>query len=145
MDFTTINTKDAAEEGEILHVEHPVLGHLLYVGEGADSNGKLRDPQKGHEKVTMTVRGLHSESIQKARRDNDTKKTRKRSSSDQKMGEDLIDALIIDWSNVIADKEPLDCTRENKIWLVEQDPNIMAQIMEFAADTENFFVSDAAD
>lgn len=140
MDFSTFDTKPVAEKGAEMHVAHPVLGHLLYDGKGADDQGKLIDKSKPHEKVTITVRGWHSPSVQAAIKATQSGKVQQRSEAELEVaGEKIVDALIVDWSNVSKGGEALDCTATNKAWLVEQNYKIFEQVYNFAQDQANFF------
>ncbi|MGR3574011.1 MAG: hypothetical protein ACU0CF_04650 [Sagittula sp.] len=147
MDFEKLDTKPIAEHGAEMHVSHPALGHLLYEGEGADpKTGRLIDKSKPHEKVTITVRGYHAPSVQSAAKRSQAKAMNKLSEAEsEKMGHDLIDALIVDWSNVSKAGEPLACTRANKIWLAEVNHDLFNQINEFAQDQANFFANASPD
>jgi len=140
MDFSTFNTKSAADEGAVLHFVHPILGHYLFDGKGADKDGALVDPSADHQPVTATVRGYHSDTVQavanngqKARFENQSKAQQERA------GRDLIDALIVDWQGITRGGKPLPCTAENKFWLTETNHEIFRQIDQFAKDQANFF------
>ncbi len=138
MDFGTIDSRDAADKGRDLHLCHPILGHLLYVGDGANTDGELIDRKKSHDAITLKVRGYHSPKVQKALNVG-KKKTVRTDSETEELGEDFCDALIVSWANVEARGKPLKCTKENKVWLIEQDPGLFQQVHKFAEDRANFF------
>lgn len=138
MDLNRVSTKESAEEGEPLHLLHPVLGHEIYTGEGADADGRLIDRDKPHEPVELIVRGFHSASVQEVVK-RQQKKALRSESAQEKAGADLIDAVIVSWTNVVRGDETLPCTRANKVWLMELDPDFWAQVQRFGQDREVFF------
>lgn len=144
MDFSTFDTKDAADNGAVLHFVHPILGHYLYDGEGADADGRLVDPAKDHRPVTATIRGYHAPTVQAAMKSRDRARMERQSEAEiERTGRKLIDALIVRWDGVTRNGAPLECTAENKAWLTETNHAIFAQIDDFARDQANFFGSAA--
>lgn len=146
MDLTQFDTKDVAEAGRPLHMRHPFKKHLLYVGEGAAETGKLFDRKRPHEKVTITVRGWHSETISSHFRALASEKLRNETEDDDPLEsadektDDLIDMLVIGWENVTDDAgEPLPCDRKNKIAVVRSNSDFERQVVNFAQDQANFF------
>lgn len=146
MDFSTFDTKDAADAGAMLHFVHPILGHLLYDGPGADAQGRLVDKAQDHRPVTATVRGYHAPTVQAAMRSRDRARMERQTEADiERTGRKLIDALIVDWQGITRDGKSLPCTAENKAWLTDTNHAIFAQIDEFAKDQANFFAPAAGD
>lgn len=140
MDFSRFDTKDAADEGAVLHFTHPVLGHPLYDGKGADEHGRLKDPAKDHQPVTAIIRGYHAPTVQEASKAKARARMQKQTEADiEATGRRLIDALIVSWQGVSRDGKPLPCTLENKVWLTDTNYAIFAQIDDFAKDQANFF------
>ena len=144
MDFSKTNTKSSAEAGKELHLRHPVLGHRLYDGDGAGVNGLLTDAKKPHTKVAMTVRGYHAPSVVEAAK-RTQRKGMETDEDQEKAGGIIIDALVVDWSGITRDGKPPPCTKENKVWLTEQNHDIFKQIDAFAKDQANFFESEPTD
>ena len=140
MDFSTFNTKPAADEGAVLHFVHPVLGHELYDGPGADEHGALVDPSKDHQPVTATVRGYNSDTVQQVAQQGQRRGLERQSKAQQDAaGRDLLDALIVDWQGITRDGKPLPCTKANKVWLTETNHEVFRLIDAFAKDQANFF------
>lgn len=138
MDFSTFNTKGAADDGAKLHFVHPVMGHYLYDGPGADSNGRLVDPKKKHDEVSAIIRGYHAPTVQSALSKGNAEKMSP--AQQAAAGRKLIDALIVSWQGITdGDGKPLPCTAENKHWLTEQNHSIFQQIDAFAKEQANFF------
>lgn len=144
MDFSTFDTKEAADDGAVLHFTHPILGHALYDGPGADAQGRLMDPAKDHQPVTAMVRGYHAPIVQAATKSKARARMQGQTHAEvEAVGRKLIDALIVSWQGITRDGKPLSCTAENKVWLTETNHAIFSQIDEFAKDQANFF-ADAA-
>lgn len=144
MDFESTDISEAAEQGREMHILHPVLGHRLYEGEGADRNGFLTDHKKPHKKITMIVRGLHSatvaEVVKRAQRQG-----METDEDKEKSGAAFIDALVVDWSGITRGGKVLPCTKANKVWLTERNPSYFQQIQKFAEDQANFFEGEPTD
>lgn len=140
MDFSTFDTKSAADEGAELHFIHPILGHLLYDGPGADALGRLVDPNKGHTPVSAIVRGYHAPKVQEATKIRNRARMQKQTDAEiEAAGRKLIDALIVSWQGITRDGKPLACNVENKVWLTETNYEVFGQIDAFAKDQANFF------
>lgn len=139
MDLTKFDTYDAAEEGRDLHLRHPIYGHPLYVGPGADDQGKHVRKSKPVEAVTVKVRGMHSEAVKahsKARR----AAALKNGEASDDDGDDLLDVLVTGWSNITGDDgQPARCNRAGKIKHLRANPDFEAQVVAFAGDQANFF------
>ena len=123
MDFSTLDTKKAAEKGAFLHLQHPALGHLLWDGEG-DS----RKP------VGVYVRGMESKTVQD---------TLKRLQSDKLRGDDdgddlaFVASLVIGFSGADRDGRPL--TAEDARWFFGLSVGFVEQVVAFAKDRASFF------
>lgn len=142
MDLLSLDTRPAAERGAVLHLKHPVFGHRLYEGEGADQHGRLRDPEVEHEPVTITVRGEHSESVRAVRRDAERARMAGEDLPEERLARDLADAMVVEWSGVTDEHgKPLPCTRDNKYRVLDANHRIWDQVRQFAADQANFFTA----
>lgn len=145
MDFSTFDTKSAADQGATLHFTHPVLGHYLYDGPGAGPDGSLVDASKKHTPVTAVVRGYHAPKVQGLIDRTNRSRMERQSEAEQKaFAAKLIDTLIVSWEGITRDGKPLECTAENKAWLTETNHEIFKQIDEFAKDQGNFFGSNGS-
>ncbi len=51
-------------------------------------------------------------------------------SEEGKIVDDTIDAAIVDWSGVYRGKEPLKCTKKEKIWLLENAADVAEWLVE---------------
>lgn len=137
MDFTTLDTKQDAEKGALLHFKHPQNGHLLYTGEGADSFGRLADKNKPHEAVTAIVRGMESQAAQDV---SVAAQKRIMAGEDGEGHEyDLAIALVAEINGVERDGKPIKADRDGLMWFYGRSEGFAVQVMQFAGKSANFF------
>lgn len=138
MDLTKFDTREAADEGRPMHLKHPIFGHPLYTGDGADDQGRLVNRRKGCEPILLHVRGFHSETVRSLIRKG--QKDALTGDAEDK-GDALIDALIVGWSDNVtdADGQPRKCDKRNKVAVIRSNDEYEAQLLAFARDQANFF------
>jgi hypothetical protein len=143
MDFNSFNTKTGAEIGAKLHLRHPVLGHYLYSGDGADHLGRWKDKEKSPGAVCVIVRGTESKTVQDRLKQLSTNEMTGDAQKDENRGLDFVCSLVIGFENIERDGEPMLPTEGNKRIFFEQSDSLVEQVIAFARDRTNFF-SDAA-
>jgi hypothetical protein len=141
MDFARLNTKTAAAKGAELHLRHPVLGHLLYSGDGCDENGAW-DGTGEPAKVVVYVRGMESKPVQdELRRLRVARVKDKRDADMEESGLALVCALVIGFGGLTKDGNPMEPTEENKRAFFAQSDDLVEQVSTFAQDKANFFAT----
>ena len=130
MDFTKLDTKTPAEAGNWLHLCRPYTEEKLYSGEKKD--GKP---------CRVMLRGLESASVQKIiKRQKAAEMTGKKSDIEQAERDGLAFAqsLVIDFQNIERGDKPLSTSKDDVEWFFDLSADFVRQVMEFAADNQNF-------
>lgn len=133
MDFSTLDTRDIANAGAVMHVEHPVTGAKLY------SNGDETKP------TTITLLGRDSKKL-KARQNEITnemfkKGFRPKAMSAEKSEDETLTTLAlatVGWSNIEMDGQPLALSMENAKALYRKFSWLAEQADAFVGDRGNF-------
>lgn len=137
MNFDKLNTVSGADKGAWLHLKHPALGHLLYTGEGADEDGRLKVKEKAS-KVRVYVQGMESEAVQNVVRE--AQKNQLKSEGDEEADGFAIGcALVTEFEGIERDGEPLKATNENKTDFFKQSSSLITQVTQFASNRANFY------
>jgi hypothetical protein len=136
MELTRLETKTGASKGAFLHLKHPALGHLMYTGPDADSDGR-RDG-KNVEKVGCHVLGLESERVRERAKAIQGKKL-KGDDDAEEAGIAFVSSLVVSFKGLTKDGKPLEATDESKREFFAQSDSLVEQVMEFAQDRANFF------
>jgi hypothetical protein len=159
MDLTSLNTKDAAEDGAELHFTHPAMGHLMYSGEGADLiTGAIVDAEKPHVPIMGIVRGLESKTVRDMLKASAKSKLTSRNvknnspthiptdaeveremSEAQKSGMDLACVLLADITGLTINGKPMEPTDANKRNFFGQSDDLITQVLDVAKDKSRFF------
>jgi len=127
MKLTDFNSVEGSDEGAVMYVAHPVSGVET------DAWIKVAGPDS---KLAKQRRA----SIQRMMRG-------KRKSNDidfemlEKEAMETRVALTLDWGNIEAEEETLDCTEKNVRYVYENFPWIAEQVDEFQGDRANFFTN----
>lgn len=138
MDFNIINTKADADRGSVLHYVHPQTRHPLYTGEGADEMGRLVDSSKPHEKVTAHVLGLESDRVrEEAKR---IQKAVAKTGAHDDSGYRFAASLITELNGVFDGDRKIGASVDDLKWFFQRSEDFATQTIEFAKDSENFFV-----
>ncbi|MFC3072347.1 hypothetical protein [Shinella pollutisoli] len=131
MDLASIDTKELAETGAVMTVEHPGTGAPVL-----DEAGK---------ETTITLLGADSAKLRKRQNDliNDVMKKgfRPKSVTAEKSEEDKIVTLAlatVAWSGIKVDGEALECNFENAKRLYRRLPWLKDQADSFVGDRANF-------
>jgi hypothetical protein len=139
MDFRKLDTKTDAETGAFLQLRHPVLGHLLYSGEGTDEEGAWIDKTKTPKEVGVMCRGIESATVQGR-----LKKSRKGAMAggdrdDEALGLVLVCSIVVKFINLQSGGKPLEATQANKEAFFDQSDDLVRQVIDFAKEKGNFF------
>ena len=146
MDLSSLNTKEAQQEGAFLHLKHPVWGYPLYTGPGADpETGQLLDPEADHEAVGVVVRGMEAQSVREAARRHEAANVARSSAAAEQAGLDFACALVVAFRGITRDGAPLEATPEAKRRFFLQSDNLVKQVTDFAKDRVNFFTAASPD
>jgi hypothetical protein len=124
MDFSTLNTKDGAEQGAFLHLCHTVTGALLY-----DAN---KNP------IGVYLRGNESDTVQTAVRQFN-RATVKGGQTKEFLNIDLASLLVIRFVGVMRGDRPLTTSAEDLRWFFGLSDNLVEQVLEFSKERGNFF------
>lgn len=152
MDFSNLNTKNAAEAGAFCHINHPVWGHPLYTGPGAPEKdpkspkfGKWTHKSKEAVPCGVKIRGVESptvrEGLNKLHRNRLQSQNKKGQSLEeqQETGFDFVCSLVIEFVGFARDGKPIEATEENKRAFFEQSDDLVDQVFAFARERQNFF------
>ena len=152
MDISNLNTKSKSEEGEWLHLNHPVDGHPLYTGEGADADSGDILPGKTEadcQAVRVKVRGGESDVVQKAlfKYKRITAKKRNLSYAEEKrLNLEVAASRIIEMENLSILGRPLSADNdEDKILLLSQSNDFVRQIVSHGMKDEDFMMESLED
>jgi len=126
MDLTKseFDVATAVDAGAELHLLHPFTGDALF------------DDDKP---VTITVRGLESESVRRVARMQAKKASKGIKSSDEVNGVEMLIAATCGWSGLHKGKDELEFNPENARWIYAEYDWIGQQVLAFAAERSNFF------
>ena len=131
MDLLTLDTRDVANQGAVMEVENPATGEKLRAA--------------GGELVTITLLGLDSDKLKKRQNEltNDILKKGfrpKRVTAEKNEDERLSTLALatVDWQNVEAGGEKLQCTPDNARSLYKKLPWLAEQVDAFIGDRANF-------
>lgn len=140
MEILDLNTKDDQDKGAFCHLRHTKFDHLMYTGEGSDELGRLVDETLPHEKVGAWVKGYESDKIQKLINSLQAKRlANPKEMTNELLGTKVACALVIKFSGLTLDGQPLEATEENKIKFFKQSDSLVKQVNEFAKLRANFF------
>jgi hypothetical protein len=144
MDFSTLNTREAAENGAYLHWRHPITGTLLYTDKGAPSRALMRGSE------SMTLQKEHRK-IVKARakasaNDDDGKIAEAREIDEEgKRGLAFVSAYVIRFENCFDGDRALTDTQADKEWFFGLSDSFVEQALDFVRKRESFFGANSAD
>ncbi len=127
MDFTSLNTRAAADEGAFLHLRHPVTGDLLNTDEG--------------ESIGLMVRGTEGAKVQKTLRDLNK---RLKTAEDTKRGLAFVSSLVFGFVNVSYEGRALTDTDADKELFFGLSESFVEQVLDFAKDRASFFGTNSA-
>lgn len=133
MDLSLLDTRDIANSGAVMHVEHPVTGEKLYT-EGDN-------PQP----ITITLLGRDSKKL-KARQNEITnemfkKGFRPKAMSAEKSTDETLTTLAlatVEWANIELDGKVLPFSTENAKALYTKLPWLAEAVDAFCGDRGNF-------
>lgn len=133
MDLSLLDTRDIANAGAVMHVEHPVTGEKLYT-EGDN-------PQA----ITITLLGVDSQKLKKRQNEitNEVFKKgfRPKAMTAEKSNDDKLTTLAlatVAWSNIELDGKALSFSPENAKALYAKLPWLAEQADAFCGDRGNF-------
>lgn len=133
-------------EDNWLHLRHPALGHLLYVGSGAGPNGESNDA-RDVKPVRVKLRNADDAAVGKERQRLIASATAgsRRSEPTPEQEDEITKAVIkfcvLEFENVIDDGKPLDAKNEADRDFFLGQGDFIAQVAQFSTARSNFFVS----
>jgi hypothetical protein len=128
MDFSKLNTREAAEKGAFLHWRHPVTNELLYTPKG--------------EPCRAFMRGAESPTVLKEQR---ASLKGPKIEDDAKRGLAYISPILVYFENVFDGDRQLTDTQEDKEWFFRLSESFVEQALAFVRDRANFFGQKSAD
>ncbi len=137
MEFSSLNTKDAAERGAELHLRHPVYAHPLYSGGGTDADGRWTDKAQSPDPITVTVRGVESRSVQDRLKRLQRNRVKGKEADAEETGLEFVCSLVIGFSGLTKGGEPMRATDARAFF--EQSDDLVEQVIDFAKERSNFF------
>lgn len=125
----------AVEEGATLHLVGPFDGQPLY----DTKTVKGKEVNILEKPVTITVRGMESETVRKVAKKHSRMAAKGVKLDDEAAGLDTFVAAVIGWENIGDKSGNLECSPENIRKMFMEFDWIGQQVLAFSMDRTNFF------